>query len=90
MAKRTNDLHECVRPIAEAMAGRCGTLKNALSAGILALNDLSPEKREHYLNLATGVDQEGLKALYRNVLGALEEPSGPRKSQRRKGSAKSS
>ena len=90
MARRTNDLHETVRPIAEAMASRCGTLKNALSAGILALNDLTPERREHYLNLATGLDTEGLKTLYRGVLDTLEAPKERTKPRRGKKSSKPS
>lgn len=58
MAKRTNDLTEFAQPVADELAARCGSLKKVLSAGIMALNDMSPEKREYYMSLASGKKAE--------------------------------
>ena len=58
MATRTNDLTEFAKPIADELANRCGSLKIVLSAGVLALNDLSPDKREHYMAKAIGEELE--------------------------------
>jgi hypothetical protein len=54
MAKRTNDLTEFARPIADELASRMGTLKHVLSAGVMALNDLPAERREYYMAVAVG------------------------------------
>lgn len=49
MGTRIDDLMEPVRDTAKKMAAKCGTLKLALSAGILALSESTPEQRELYL-----------------------------------------
>ncbi len=54
MTKRTDSLTEFAKPVADELAARCGSLKKVLSAGIMALNDMSPEKREYYMALASG------------------------------------
>ena len=54
MATRTNDLTEFAKSIADNMAMRCGTLKVALSAGIIALSKLSAEDRERAIAEANG------------------------------------
>ena len=54
MATRTTDLTASAKPIADEMAIRCGTLKVALSAGIIALSKLSAEQREQAIAEANG------------------------------------
>ena len=56
MATRTNDLTDYAKPIADEMAARMGSLKRVLSAGIIALSDLSPDQREYYMAKAVGQD----------------------------------
>jgi len=58
MAKRTNDLTEFAQPVAEALAARCGSLKRVLSAGVLALDALSPTQREYFMAKAIGQEME--------------------------------
>jgi hypothetical protein len=58
MPKRTDWLTEFARPVAEDLAARCGSLKKIMSAGVMALNDLSAEEREYYMAKADGVDLE--------------------------------
>jgi len=54
MATRTNDLTKFAKPIADSLTKRCGTLKQILSAGVIALGDMTPEKRERYMARAAG------------------------------------
>jgi len=54
MATRTNDLTEVAKPVADEMAARTGTLKQLLSAGVLAFANLTPAMREYYMALAVG------------------------------------
>lgn len=56
MAKRSNDLTLAAQPVAEKLAQRCGSLKHVLSAGVLALNDHSPEEREAYMEDAAALE----------------------------------
>lgn len=58
MATRTSDLTEKAKSIADDMALRCGTLKVALSAGIIALSRLSAEDREKCIAEANGSIRE--------------------------------
>jgi len=58
MAKRTNDLTEFAKIVADKLAARCGSLKKVLSAGIMALDALSAEEREKFMAAANGVKLE--------------------------------
>lgn len=58
MATRINDLTEAVKKDAEKLTAKCGTLKMALSAGIVALMHASAEEREHFMELASGFHEE--------------------------------
>jgi len=63
MAKRTNDLTEFAKPVADDLAARCGSLKKVLSAGILALKTLSAEEREKFMAAANGIELEPSKEI---------------------------
>lgn len=54
MGSRTDWLTEVSKPVADRMAKRCGSLKKVLSAGVLALDSLSPELREVFMAKASG------------------------------------
>jgi len=54
MATRTNDLTEFAKPIADELVATSGSLKRILSAGVLALNDLTPHEKEIYMARAIG------------------------------------
>jgi hypothetical protein len=56
MARRTNDLTEFAQPVADELADRIGSLKRVLSAGVLALADLTAEQREYYIAKSVGKD----------------------------------
>ena len=52
---------EVSKPVAEELAQRCGSLKRVLSAGVLLLNDCTPEVREYYMAKAAGADLTEIK-----------------------------
>jgi len=54
MTRRIDDLTEFAKPVADDLADRMGSLKRVLSAGVLALADLSPDKREYYMAKSVG------------------------------------
>ena len=56
MPKRTDWLTEFARPLAEDLAARCGSLKKVMSAGVMALDSLTPEDREYFMAKADGVN----------------------------------
>lgn len=56
MARRTNDLTEIAKPIAESLADQTGSLKRVLSAGVMAFNELGPARRQYYIAKAGGVE----------------------------------
>lgn len=58
MSGRTDYLTEFAKPIADKMADRCGSLKKVLSAGVLALDALSPDLRELFMAMASGKKTE--------------------------------
>lgn len=77
MAKRTNDLTEIAQPIANDLAARCGSLKRVLSAGVLALNALTPEQREVFMAqaaqpLGTGPGKESPQTLLSAIKRIVE------------------
>lgn len=55
MGGRTDWLTEVAKPVAEKLAARCGSLKKTLSAGIMALDFLSPSEREYFMAKAEGM-----------------------------------
>lgn len=96
MATRTNDLTEFAKPIADELANRCGSLKRVLSAGVLALKDLKPEKREFYMAKAIGEEmelpqnpEEEFRKRVRQVLDELEVLPVKSKREKRAKSSKS-
>lgn len=58
MATRTDDLTEFSKLLADELKAKYGNLKRVLSAGVLALNDMSAEEREYYMAKAIGVEVE--------------------------------
>ena len=58
MATRTNDLTEIAKSTADRLAARCGSLKRVLSAGVLALEALSPDERERFMAAAIGASYQ--------------------------------
>jgi len=56
MARRTDDLTEIAKPIAESLADQTGSLKRVLSAGVMAFNELGAAKRQYYITKAGGVE----------------------------------
>jgi len=54
MARRTEDLMEYAKPIAEELAEQTGSLNRVLSASIMAFKDLGPAKRQYYMAMAGG------------------------------------
>ena len=61
MGTRAEDLTKMATPIAEKLTNR-SSLKLVLSAGVLALNELPSEKREFYLDYASGAPPNELLA----------------------------
>ena len=55
MGTRIEDLTEFAQEPAQELVARLGFLKKVLSAGIMALYDLSPEFREYYMAKAVGL-----------------------------------
>ncbi|MHC4121964.1 MAG: hypothetical protein ACYSSI_00190 [Planctomycetota bacterium] len=58
MPKRSDWLTDYARPLAEELAARCGSLKKVMSAGIVALYNMTPTEREQYMAKADGVEVE--------------------------------
>ena len=57
MSGRTDWLTYIAKPIADDLADRMGSLKRVLSAGIMALNDMTPDQREYYMAKSVGKDE---------------------------------
>lgn len=56
MGSRTDWLTEFAKPVADELAARMGSQKRILSAGVLALADMTPDQREYYMAKAVGQD----------------------------------
>ena len=56
MGSRTDWLTDFAKPFADELVERTGSQKRVLSAGVLALYDLTPEQREYYMAKAVGKD----------------------------------
>ena len=94
MGTRTNDLTEFAKPIADNLANRCGSLKRVLSAGILALDDMSPGDREYYMAKAIGEEIErtystDAASRAKSVVDHAESRAKEIRKKRGRGSAKS-
>ena len=55
-------LTKTAAPIAEKLAGR-GKLKLVLSAGVMALNDLTPKQREEYYDMAKDKEEVRIEVM---------------------------
>ena len=60
MASRKQDLTEAAQAVAPGLLRRLGTLKLALSAGLIILNKLTPDDRDTVMLEATGEPEEAL------------------------------
>ena len=67
MATRTEDLTEFAKPIANELTAKTGTLKRVLSAGVMALYDMTPEQREYYMAKANGLTLEAKPETDKNL-----------------------
>jgi len=67
MGSRIDWLTDFAQPIAKEMKPRCGTFKQMLSAGIMALNELTPEERDYYMDKASGKDMHTKKLKFRSL-----------------------
>jgi len=56
MGKRSDWLTEFAKPVADVLADRMGALNRVLSAGVMALADMTPDQREYYMAKAVGHD----------------------------------
>ena len=61
MPTRIEDLTVFAQLPGKEMAARCGTIKAALSAGIIALSKLSPDAREKAIAIANGAEGVDLR-----------------------------
>lgn len=77
MPRRTDWLTEFARPLAEDLAARCGSLKKVMSAGVMALDSLSPDEREYFMAKADGVNVKSAltpdEAFRKKVLEIVED-----------------
>jgi hypothetical protein len=89
MGTRAEELCPAATPVATELAIRTGSLKVVLSAGVLALQRLSPAEREALIAEAQGVqlppDQTSEAIFRRRILEVFQEIEAARKEDKARG-----
>ena len=72
MSGRSDWLTENAKIVADKLAARSGSLKKILSAGVIALDDMTADEREYYMAKADGVELERPQGFSSDIEKRLE------------------